>query len=117
VALRRFALHQKLAQWYAVAMVRKALAILLAVSWIVLSDVDMLEDLDFESRSTPSASSSPSTAKTVKLANDRVELASRTFETLFRSTDLEGNTWANLAALSLETGALRSHKDNCVLLI
>jgi hypothetical protein len=98
-------------------MVQKALAILLALSWIVLSGVDMLEDVDFESHSTPSASSSPSTAKPVKLANDHVELASRTFETLFRSTGLENNAWTNLAALSLETGALRSHKDNCVFLI
>src|SRR5262249_7070561 len=58
-------------------MVQKALAILLAVSWIVLTKVDMSEDLNFESRDTPSASSSPSTAKPVKLPSDHVELASR----------------------------------------
>src|SRR5215510_7091104 len=70
-------------------MVQKALAILLAVSWIVLTKVDMLEDLNFESRDTPSASSSPSTAKPVKLASDHVELASRALERLFRSSDLK----------------------------
>src|SRR5262245_28145203 len=97
-------------------MVQKALAILLAVSWMVLSDMDMLEDLDFESRDTPSASSSPSTAKPAKLANNHVELA-RTFERLFTSTDLERGTFTKLAILSLEAGASRSHKDNCVFLI
>ena len=98
-------------------MVQKALAILLAVSWIALAGVDMLEDLDFESRDAPSASSSPSTAKPVKLANNHVELASRTFERLFISTDLESGTFTKLATLSLEPGASRSHKDNCVFLI
>ncbi len=98
-------------------MVQKALAILLAVSWIALSAVDMLEDLDFESRDAPSASSSASTAKPVKLVKDRIELASRTFETLFRSTDLERASYAKCAALSLDSGGLRSHKDNCVFLI
>ena len=98
-------------------MVQKALAILLAVSWIVLTKVDMLEDLNFESRDTPSASSSPSTAKPVKLANNHVELASRTFERLFISTDLDRGPFTKLAILSLEPGASRSHKDNCVFLI
>ena len=98
-------------------MVQKALAILLTMSWIVLSDVDMLEDLDFESRDTPSASSSPSTAKPVKLPSDHVELASRALERLFRSSDLESSTCTQLAGWSLGYGVLRSHKDNCILLI
>jgi hypothetical protein len=98
-------------------MIQKALAILLAVSWIVLSGVDMLEDLEFESNASPSASSSPSTAKPVKLANNRVELASRALERLFRSEDLEKTTFTKLAAPSLESGAVRSYKDNCVFLI
>src|SRR5215510_321395 len=98
-------------------MVQKALAILLAVSWIALSAVDMLEDLDFESRDAPSASSSPSTAKPVKIANDRIELASRTLERPFRSTDLERAGYTKCAALSLDSGGVRSHKDNCVFLI
>jgi len=98
-------------------MVQKALAILLAVAWIALSGVDMLEDFDFESRDAPAASSSPDTAKPVKLAYDHVELASRTFERLFVSTDLESAIRTKRAALSLEAGALRTHKDNCVFLI
>src|SRR5262245_12723479 len=95
----------------------QALAILLAVSWLVLSDVDMLEDLNFESRDIPSASSSPSTAKPVKLTNNHLELASRTLEKPFTSTELESSTRTKLATLSLEPGASRSHKDNCVFLI
>ena len=98
-------------------MAQKALAILLAVSWIALSAVDMLEDLDFESRDAPSASSSPDTAKPVKAANDHIELASRTFERLFRSSDLESASCTKHAASSLESGSLRTHKDNCVFLI
>ena len=98
-------------------MVQKALAILLAVSWIVLTKVDMSEDLNFESRDTPSASSSPSTAKPVKLPSDHVELASRALERLFRSSDLESSTCTQLAGWSLGYGPLRSHKDNCILLI
>jgi len=98
-------------------MVQKALAILLAVSWIVLTKVDMLEDLNFESRDTPSASSSPSTAKPVKLASDHVELASRALERLFRSSDLESSTGTKFAGWSLGYGVLRSHKDNCIFLI
>src|SRR5215813_9856324 len=96
-------------------MVQKAFAILLAVSWIVLTKVDMLEDLNFESRDAPSASSSPSTAKPVKLASDHVKLASRALERLFRSSDLESST--KLAGWSLGYGVLRSHKDNCIFLI
>ena len=48
-------------------MAQKALAVLLVLSWIIFSGVDMFEDLDFENGSTPSASSSPTTAKPVKL--------------------------------------------------
>jgi hypothetical protein len=95
-------------------MVEKALAILLAVSWIALSDVDISEDFDFKSRDTPSTSSSPSAAKPVKVANDRIELAIRIFEALFRSSDLESTTCTKLATLSLESTPLRSHKGNCV---
>jgi hypothetical protein len=98
-------------------MAQKILAVLLVLSWIVLSDVDMLEDMDLESRGTPSASSSPTTAKPVKLANDHVELANRIFEKLARSMDLKSTACTKLAAISLESGALRSHKDNCVFLI
>jgi hypothetical protein len=101
-------------------MAQKALAVLLVLSWMVFSAVDMLEDLDFESGSTPSASSSPTTAKPVKLANDTVELANCTspsFEKFSRLMDLESTTCNMLAATSVDSPALRSHKDNCVFLI
>jgi len=91
-------------------MIQKALAILLAVSWIVLSGVDILEDLELESRDSPSASNFPSAAKPVKLTSGHVELASHTLERPFRFSDLESNNRTKLAASSLDSGALRSHK-------
>ena len=101
-------------------MVQKALAILLILSWIVFSGVDMFEDLDFESHSGPSVSSSPHTAKPVKLANDNVELANHTFiylKKLSRRMDLESTAHTTPVDASLDSRALRSHKDNCVFLI
>src|SRR5262245_61185729 len=100
-----------------VTMVQQALELLFAVSWTVLSNVAVLGARDFDSRDAPSAPRSPSTGKPVKLANDQVELTSRILERGFRSSDLENNTWIKLTELSLEPGALRSHKDNCVFLI
>src|SRR5262249_37068997 len=98
-------------------MVQKALAILLAVSWIVLTKVDLLEDLNLERRDSPSGFRLPSKGKAVKLASDHVELASRALERLFRSSDLESSTCTQLAGWSLGYGVLRSRKDNCILLI
>jgi hypothetical protein len=98
-------------------MVRRVLAILLVLSWMILSGVDMLEDLDFDSRATASASSSPITAKPVKLANDNIELANRTyvsFEKFFVHRDL---TKPNPTLVDPDSRVLRSHKDNCVFLI
>ena len=54
-------------------MAQKALAILLAFFWIVLSGVDLVEDFDFETRDAPSASSSPDAAKPVKLTSNQVQ--------------------------------------------
>ena len=99
---------------------QKALAVLLVLSWIVSSAVDMLEDLEFESGSTLSASSYATTTKPVKLANDTVELANCTspsFEKFSRLMDLESTTSKMLVATSIDSRALRSHKDNCVFLI
>jgi len=99
-------------------MVQKTLALLLVLSWIIFSGVDMLEDLDFESHGTPSASNSPATAKPVKLANDTVELANVTplsFEKFSRRGDLESTTPTILVESDSRT--FRSHKDNCVFLI
>lgn len=95
----------------------KVLALLLVLSWMILSGVDLLEDLDSDSRATASASSSPTTAKPVKLANDNVELANRTsvpFEKFFVHRDL---TKLSLRSLDSDSRVLRSHKDNCVFLI
>ena len=96
---------------------QRVLAVLLVLSWMILSGVDMLEDLGFETRATPSASSSPTTAKLVKLANDSVELANRTsvsFEKLFVDRDL---TIPNFTSVDPDSRILRSHKDNCVFVI
>lgn len=95
-------------------MAQKMLAVLLVLSWIAFSDVDMLEDLDVESQNTPSASSSPTAAKRVKSANNNVESANRIFERLYRYVDLQSTLGTKLAATSLDSGASRSHKDNCV---
>jgi hypothetical protein len=99
-------------------MAQKPLAILLVLSWMIFSGVDMLEDL--ESHSTPFVSSSSTAAKRVKFANDNVELANYTsifFQKLFRRVDLESTSCTMLAAKSVDSSALRSHKDNCVFLI
>lgn len=101
------------------AMIQRALAVLLVLSWMIFSGIDMLEDLDFEAHAIPSATISPTTAKPVKLANDNVELANRTslfFTRFFRRMDLESNTPTKL--LDSDSRIPRSHhKDNCVFLI
>jgi hypothetical protein len=71
----------------------RVLAILLVLSWLVLSGVDILEDLTFESRITSSTASYPNTAQPIKFANDNVELAntsSVSFEK-FSSTGIRRN--------------------------
>jgi hypothetical protein len=91
------------------AMAQKALAVLLVLSWIIFSVVDMLEDLDFESGNTPSASRSPTTAKPVKLANDTVELANWTspsFDKFSSLMDLENTSCNMLAATSVDSPVL-----------
>ena len=99
------------------AMGRKAVALLLVLSWMIFSGVDMLEDLDLESCDSPSASSSPTTAKPVKLANDNIELANRVslpLEKLSRPMDLASTC---KMVLTTDFRTPRSHKDNCVFLI
>jgi hypothetical protein len=97
-------------------MARKVLAVLLVLSWIAYSDVDMLENLDFESHSTPSTFSSVAPAKRVKSANNHVESVHRIVE-IYGYLDLQNIPGTKLAATSLDSGASRSHKDNCVFLI
>jgi hypothetical protein len=97
-------------------MARKVLTLLLVFSWIAFSDVDILENLDFESHSTPSVFSTVAPAKRVKSANDNNESAHRVLE-IYRFVDLQSIPGTKLAATSLDSGASRSHKDNCVFLI
>jgi hypothetical protein len=97
-------------------MARKLLAVLLVLSWIAFSDVDMLENLDFESHNTPSAFSSVAPAKRVKSTNSNVESANPIFE-ICRYLDLQSIPGTKLVETSLESRASRSYKDNCVLLI
>ena len=95
----------------------RVLAVLLVLSWMILSGVDTLEDLTFESRITSSTASYPNTAQPIKFANDNVELANRTslsIERLFLPRDL---TKPSLASIDPDSRVLRSHKDNCVFLI
>jgi hypothetical protein len=91
---------------------RKTVALVLVLSWMIFSGVDMLKDLDLESRSTASASSSPTTAKPVKLANDNIELANRvslTFKKFSRPMDPEST---RNKILTTDFRTPRSHKDN-----
>ena len=95
----------------------RVLAVLLVLSWMILSGVDILEDLAFESHITSSAASYPSTAQPIKFANDNIELANRTsvsFEKLFVRRDL---TIPNLTSVDPDSRVRKSHKDNCVFLI
>jgi hypothetical protein len=57
---------------------RRGLAVLLVLSWITLSFVDALEDLDFDSHTTRdvgAAAGWPSSQKPVRLAHNILELA------------------------------------------
>jgi hypothetical protein len=57
---------------------RRALGVLLVLSWIGLSGVDALEDLDFDSHTTRDAGAAagwPTASKPAKLANNILELA------------------------------------------
>ena len=98
-------------------MSHRVLAVLLVLSWMILSGVDILEDLTFESRITSSTASYPNTAQPIKFANDNVELADRTsvsLEKFFVPRDL---TTSNLTSVDPDSRVPRSHKDNCVFLI
>src|SRR5215510_4639387 len=95
----------------------RVLAVLLVLSWMILSGVDILEDLTFESRITSSTASYPNTAQPIKFANDSVELANHTsvsVEKFFVHRDL---TTPNLTSVDPDSRIFRSHKDNCVFLI
>jgi hypothetical protein len=59
-------------------MMRRVLALFVVMSWITLSGVDALEDLDFDSHTTRDAGAAagwPTASKPAKLANNILELA------------------------------------------
>src|SRR5215510_1875273 len=95
----------------------RVLAVLLVLSWMILSGVDILEDLAFESRVTSSAASYPGTAQPIKLANDNVELANRTSVPVEKFFFHRVLTTRNLTSIDPDSRVFRSHKDNCVFLI
>lgn len=101
-------------------MMRRVLALLVVLSWITLSGVDTLEDLDFDSHTTRdfgTAAGWPSSKKPVKLANNILELANSNPPSLRNLVP-----YLNLAANAKPVfdsvfKPLRSHKEHRVLLI
>jgi hypothetical protein len=102
---------------------RKALAVLLVVSWIAFSGVNALEDLDFGShmtRDVGAAPSRPDPAEPENQANNILELANSNaarLVDLIKYFDLEHpaqHTWGDTYPL---TRPLRSQKEHCVLII
>lgn len=68
---------------YSDLMLRKSLAILLLFSWVILSGIDLLEDLEFDSEATaysqgPLDQSLPYLKHRANLANNIVESADHT---------------------------------------
>jgi len=62
-------------------MLRKALGVLLVISWIIVSGFDLLEDLHFPSHSgvnIPKKAALPGVGQPVNLVNDNLERGSRT---------------------------------------
>jgi hypothetical protein len=102
---------------------RRALGLLLVLSWIALSGVDALEDLDFDShtvRHPGAASGWPNAAKPVKLANNILELANnnaRPIGNLIEYLNFEDPAHHTFADTYLAIRALRKQKEHCVLVI
>ena len=92
-------------------MVRKVLTLLLVFSWFAFSDVDMLENLPFESHSTASIVNSVAVAPAN--VNNNVESAHRILQ-IYSYVDLQSSPGTKLVTTSLDSGVSRSHKDNCV---
>jgi hypothetical protein len=101
-------------------MIRRALALLLVLSWVALSGVDALEDLDFDSHTINELFDWPSASQPVKLANNILELANSkplALGRLFKWLDLESTAPAPFGTAYPTAKALRSHKEHRVLLI
>jgi hypothetical protein len=103
-------------------MIRRALALLLVLSWVALSGVDALEDLDFDSHTIgkDEVFDWASASQPVKLANNILELANSKplgLGRLFKCLDFESTAPDPFGTAYPAAKALRSHKEHRVLLI
>jgi hypothetical protein len=102
---------------------RSALGVLLVLSWIALSGVDALEDLDLDSHTTRDAGAAagwPNASKPAKLANNILELAnSNPFRSgnLIKSLVLQEPGHQTLTDEYWGVKALRIQKEHRVLII
>jgi hypothetical protein len=102
---------------------RRALGVLLVLSWIGLSVVDALEDLDFDSHTTRDAGAAagwPNASKPAKLANNILELAnSNPFRlgNLIKDLVLQDPGHPTLKDEYSGLKVLRSQKEHRVLII
>jgi hypothetical protein len=104
-------------------MMRRVLALLVVLSWITLSGVDALEDLDFDSHTTRDFGTAvgwPTSTKPVQLANNILELANRNaFPSRIIAKHIDFRTTADATLLDayLMPKAFTSQNDCCILLI
>jgi hypothetical protein len=102
---------------------RKALALILILSWIAFSTVDALQDLDFDShapRDAGTAQDRPGAAEPEKQTNDILELANSSpvaVRNLAKHLDFQSTLQQPFAGAYSAAKALRSHKEHCILLI
>lgn len=102
---------------------RKALALVLVLSWIAFSAVDALEDLDFGSHGTHDAGTAqgrPGAAEPEKQANNILELANSNplpVGNLFKHLEFQSTLQQRLADAYSAAKALRSHKEHSILVI
>jgi hypothetical protein len=106
-----------------VLMFQRSLVLLLVLSWITLSGMDALEDLDFDSHTTRdvgAAAGWPPASKPAKLANDIVELAHGNplyLATIVKHLDRENTAKQTFLNVSPISKAAKIHQERCVLII
>lgn len=101
-------------------MLRRLLALFVVLSWIALSGVDALEDLDLDSHTTRDAGAAagwPTSKKPVKLANNILELANANGPSLQSLVPHLSLTGRLKPVFDSVFKPLRSHKEHRVLLI
>jgi hypothetical protein len=101
-------------------MMRRVLALFVVLSWITLSGVDALEDLDFDSHTTRdfgTAAGWPTSKKPVKLANNILELANANPPSLQNRVPYLSLAHNVQPVCDSVFKPLRSHKEHRVLLI